>query len=185
MVLIVTLYSYEYLSRMAITDTVLDFEGVGNNVAIGGFYAGQLIFFSPNGLGLIDSDAGGSGNFGGEPSPSTGMYYTSGQSVIMDVLIGFTSGISVWYSAVNNPGVITVYDAAGATGNVLAVLNLPITPNGGAPDPNGSFSPFVRLEVPFAGVALSVEFGGSPNQIVFDNVQLGLHSTGVPPGYFD
>ena len=53
---------------------VLTFEGVGDHNPVGNFYNGAgptnlHIAFSSNTLGLVDIDAGGTGNFGGEPSP--------------------------------------------------------------------------------------------------------------------
>ena len=167
----------------------LTFEGLNNGEAVGQFYNGGLggsgsgpgtnhgIFFSSNALALIDTDAGGSGNFGGEPSPDTVMYFTSGTAV-MNVPAGFTTGFSFYYSAPNNPASITVYDGLNGTGNVLATLALPTTPLNGAPDPNGAFSPFVPIGVTFAGTARSVDFGGSVSQVGFDNITIGSAAPG-------
>ena len=169
----------------------LTFEGLNNGEAIGQFYNGGLggsgsgpgtnhgIFFSSNALAIIDSDAGGTGNIGGEPSPDTVMYFTSG-TAIMSVPAGFTTGFSFYYSAVNNPASITVYDGLNGTGNVLATLALPTTPYNGAPDPNGPFSPFVPIGVTFAGTARSVDFGGTVNQVAFDNITIGSATPGTP-----
>ncbi len=60
--------------------TVLDFEGLGDLMPIGNYYNGGAgpdygVSFSQNALALIDRDAGGSGNTGGEPSPETVMFY--------------------------------------------------------------------------------------------------------------
>lgn len=60
--------------------TVLDFEGVGDNNAVGNFYNGGAgtnygVSFSGPTLALIDLDAGGSGNFASEPSPNTVMLF--------------------------------------------------------------------------------------------------------------
>ena len=54
----------------------LTFEGIGDFNPVGNFYAPDYIF-SPSTLALVDSDAGGSGNFANEPSPSTVMFFTS------------------------------------------------------------------------------------------------------------
>ena len=56
---------------------------------------------------------------------------------------------------------------------MLATLNLPTTPNNGAPDPGGTFSPLLPVGVSFNGIAKSVDFGGTANQIVFDDITLG------------
>jgi hypothetical protein len=172
--------------------TVLSFEGLGDLEPVGGFYHGQQanggigsgpgsdfgIIFSTNALALIDADAGGSGNFGGEPSTSTGLFFLRGAAATMNVAAGFDTGFSFYYSAVNVAGVIDVWDGLDGTGNLLASLALPLTPNGGAPDPTGSFSPLLPIGVAFDGIARSVDFGGTVNQIVFDDITLGS----VTPG---
>jgi hypothetical protein len=177
---------------------VLDFEGLGDQEPVNEFYNGGTggngsgpgsnfgVSFSTNSLSLIDADAGGSGNFGGEPSPSTCLFFLTGAAATMNVPAGFTTGFSFFYSAINNPGVIRVYDGLNATGNLLATLDLPLTPNNGAPDPTGSFSPLVPIGVTFAGTAMSVDFGGTVNQVAFDNITLGSSTPGggggPPPG---
>jgi PEP-CTERM motif len=165
--------------------TVLTFEGLQNMESVGGFYNGASggfgsgpgpglgITFSSNALAIIDSDAGGGGNFGGEPSPSTILFFLTGPAATMNVPLGFDSGFSFYYSAVNVPGIINVWDGLDSTGSLLASLVLPITPLGGAPDPTGAYSPFLPIGVSFNGVAKSVDFGGTVNQIGFDNITLG------------
>jgi len=163
---------------------VLDFEGLGNSEPVQSFYDGGLggdgsgpgpsygIAFSTNALAIIDSDAGGTGNFGGEPSPDTILYFLEGAAATMNVPAGFDTGFSFFYSAVNYTGSVTVYDGLNGTGTILATLNLPLTPYSGAPDPTGIYSPLVPFGVAFQGVARSVDFSGSENQICFDNITL-------------
>jgi hypothetical protein len=174
----------------------LDFEGVGNTSQVQEFYNGGTdsagnsgtnygISFGTDALGIIDSDApGGTGNFGGEPSPSTVLFFLGGSAAKMNVAAGFDTGFSFFYSAINNPGFINVYDGLNGTGNILTTLSLPTTPNNGAPDPTGQFSPFLPIGVSFNGIARSVDFGGTANQIGFDNITLGAaiptSSTSVP-----
>jgi hypothetical protein len=167
------------------TKIVLDFEGVGNIAPVGNFYNGGAgtnygINFSSNALGIVDADAGGAGNFGGEPSPSTVLFFLSGPAATMDVAAGFDTGFSFFYSAINNGGFINVYDGLGATGNILASINLPVTPSNGG-DPSGDFSPFYAIGVTFDGIAHSVDFGGTVNQIGFDNITLGSEIPGGQP----
>lgn len=163
---------------------VLDFEGVGNTANVLDFYNGGTdslgnaginygINFANDALGVIDSDAGGSGNIGGEPSPETALFFLGGSAATMNVAAGFDTGFSFFYSAINNPGFINVYDGLNGTGILLATLNLPTTPFNGAPDPTGQFSPFLPIGVSFSGIARSVDFGGTANQIAFDNITLG------------
>ncbi len=169
--------------------TVLTFEGLQDLEPVLNFYNGGLggngsgpgpdygITFSATSLALIDADAGGSGNIGGEPSPDTVLFFLSG-TAILNVTAGFTDGFSFYYSAINQPGVVNVYDGPDATGNLLASINLPVTPTNGAPDPTGSFSPLLPIGVSFSGTALSVDFGGAANQIVFDDITFGSETPG-------
>jgi len=157
---------------------VLTFEGLGDQEQIRDFYNGGTgslgsgpgpsygISFSSNALSLIDSDAGGSGNFGGEPSPDTVMFFLEEAAAVMNVPAGFDTGFSFFYAAalIDTPGSITVYDGLDGTGNVLATLDLPVTPQDGG-DPTGFHSPFVPIGVAFNGTAMSVDFAGTENRI--------------------
>lgn len=169
---------------------VLDFEGLDNLEVIDGFYNGGTsangnigpnlgVAFSGNTLAIIDADAGGSGNIGGEPSPDTIMFFPTGASAIMNVAAGFDTGFSFFYSAINNPGSVSVFDRLEGTGNLLASLNIPITISDGG-DPTGQFSPFFAIGVGFDGVAKSVSFAGVQNQIGFDNITFGSVTPGGP-----
>jgi PEP-CTERM motif len=163
---------------------VLDFEGLQDLEAVQEFYNGGTgsngsgpganfgASFSPDALAIIDADAGGTGNFGGEPSPSTILFFLS-NTAVLNFAAGFDTGFSFFYSAINNPGGIDVYDGVDKTGSLLAHLDLPTTPFNGAPDPTGQFSPFFPVGVAFAGTAKSIDFGGTANQIGFDNITFG------------
>ena len=162
---------------------VLDFEGLQNFEAVQEFYNGGTggngsgpganfgASFSPDALAIIDQDAGGTGNFGGEPSPDTILFFLS-NTAVLNFAAGFDTGFSFFYSAVINPGSINVYDGLNKTGILLASLPLPITPSDGG-DPNGEFSPFIPIGVAFAGTAKSIDFGGTADQIGFDNITFG------------
>ncbi len=173
-------------ARAAIID--LTFEGLGNLVPIGSYYAGgggpnYGITFSPNSLAIIEGSAGGTGNFQGEPSPTTVAFFLSGGADTMDVAAGFTTGFSFYYSSINVPGSINFWSGLDDTGTLLATLALPVTPAGpygAAPCLTGAqFCPWVPIGVAFSGTAMSVDFGGSANQIGFDNITLGAD---VPVG---
>lgn len=172
--------------------TVLDFEGLQDLEAVQDFYNGGFggngsgpgpnygVTFSGATLAIIDQDAGGSGNFGGEPTPSTVMFFLDANSAIMNYAAGFDTGFSFFYSAVNQGGSVNVWSGLNATGSLLATLSLPTTPSDGG-DPNGSFSPFFPVGVGFAGTAQSIDFGGTANQIGFDNITFGSEiPQGVP-----
>ena len=168
---------------------VLTFEGLGDGEAVNNFYnggsggAGSVggtnfgISFGANALAVRDQDAGGTGNFGNEPSPDTVLFFLSG-SAVMNVPAGFQTGFSFYYSAINAPGEIVVYDGLNATGNVLSRITLPTTAQG-VGDPTGDFSPFVPFGVTFPQTARSVDFAGTANRIGFDNITLG---NSVPGG---
>ncbi len=167
---------------------VLTFEGLKNQEPVENFYnggAGGLgsigpnlgVVFNANALAIIDADAGGGGNFGGEPSPDTALFFLSG-TAILNYAAGFDTGFSFYYTAINQPGSINVYDGIDGTGNLLATLALPLTPSNGAPDPTGQFSPFLPIGVAFDGTARSIDFGGTVNQIAFDNITFGSATPG-------
>lgn len=109
------------------------------------------------------------GNFSGNPSPP-GILFFFGDAAIMNVAAGFDTGFSFYYSAANLAGSVTVYDGLDGTGNVLTTLDLPVTPTlpGGA-----IYDNWVPIGVLFDGIARSVSFSGTENQIGFDNITLG------------
>ncbi len=173
------------------TSVVLTFEGLQDQEAVENFYNGGTgslgssgtnygINFASNGLAIIRNNAGGNGNFGDEPSQSTALFFLNGGAATMNVAAGFDTGFSFYYSAVYSGGTVTVWDAAGGAaggGNLLASLTLPTTPDGatsGCTDnPGANFCPFLPFGVAFSGTAYSVDFGGTENQIAFDNITLG------------
>lgn len=169
---------------------ILDFEGLGNSESVGDYYNGGFggngsgpgpnygITFGSASLALIDSDAGGSGNFGGEPSPDTILFFLQG-SAVLNIPAGFSSGFSFYYSAVSSAGFVNVYDGENATGNLLLSINLPVTPSDGG-DPNGLFSPFYPVGGVFDGIAKSIDFGGTANYIGFDNITFGSDVPIIP-----
>lgn len=169
---------------------ILTFEGLKDQEAVRNFYNGGSgskgskndenygIQFSSNALALIDSDAGGSGNFGNEPSPDTIMFFLTGNGAVLNAEKGFDTGFSFYYSAVNNPGKVVVYDGLNAQGTALVTINLPVTKSDGG-DPTGDYSPFIKKGVSFSGTALSIDFGGTINEIGFDDITFGSVTPGV------
>jgi len=80
-------------------NVVLDFEGLKNLEQVKDFYNGGTgsegsqgkdygISFSAPTLAIIDSDAGGTGNFANEPSPNTIIFFLDDDKVIMNVKMG-------------------------------------------------------------------------------------------------
>lgn len=167
---------------------VLGFEGVGDLASVNDFYNGGTdsagnsgtnygINFSTTSLGIIDSDAGGSGNFGNESSPNTILFFLSGSAATMNVAAGFDNGFSFFYSS-SGTGFVNVYDGLNATGNLLTTINLSRNIDGCVGDPNGTFCQFNPIGVSFLGTARSVDFGGAADQIGFDDVTLGSATAG-------
>ena len=167
---------------------VLDFEGVGNLNPVGDYYngAGPVaknfgIHFSTATLALVDSDAGGTGNFANEPSADTIMFFLDANNAVMDVAAGFDTGFSFFYSS-TTAATVNVWSGLGATGTLLGSLALSAQNAGNncVGDPNGSNCNWTAIGVAFAGTAMSVDFGGTANQTGFDNITFG---TSVPvPG---
>ncbi len=172
--------------------TTLTFEGLQNLEPVLNFYNGGLggsgsgpgvnygVSFSSDALAIIDSDVNpGGGNFGGEPSPSTVLFFLS-STAVMNYPAGFTTGFSFYYSSISVPASVSVYDGINKTGNLLATIPLAVTSSDGG-DPTGAYSPFFPVGVSFSGTARSVDFGGTADQVAFDNVTFGSAvPTGVP-----
>jgi hypothetical protein len=154
----------------------LDFEGIGNTAAIGNFYDGGLgvnygVEFVGNALGIIANEAGGTGNFTNAPSMPTVMFWLDGPATIMNVAAGFTDGFATYYSSIDNPGSISIYDGLNGTGNLLGTLNL--VGLGSQGTPGAAYDTWALVGTSFVGVGKSVVFGGTANYIAFDNVTFG------------
>lgn len=155
----------------------LTFEGIGDLNPVGNYYAPDYVF-SPATLALVDQDAGGSGNFANEPSPSTVMFFLDSNNAVLDVTTGFTTGFSFFYSS-STAATVTVYDGAGGTGNILAQINLMAQGSDNCTgDPNGTFCNWTPIGVAFAGTAMSIDFGGTANYTGFDNITFGSETPG-------
>jgi len=171
--------------------TILDFEGLGNVDSINEFYNGGLsaqgltgedfnISFNAGALSLIDSDEGGSGNFANELSPSTILVFLD-EEPILDALDGFEDGFSFYYSSVDTPGSVTVFDGPNGTGNIVGSATfegLGQDPEDVGGDPTGINNRWASVSVPIDGVGFSIIFSGVANAIGFDNVTFGS----VTPG---
>lgn len=158
----------------------LTFEGLSDLQEVGSFYGPDYVF-SQGSLALIDSDAGGSGNTANEPSGETSLVFLNVNSAILNVTNGFTTGFSFFYSA-NSTGFVSVYDDFNAGGNLLgqiAIVNQFNQNCGG--DPNGSYCNWTASGVAFGGLAKSIDFGGTANFVVYDNITFGsVNPGGVP-----
>lgn len=167
---------------------VLDFEGLGNSASINDFYNGGTdsmgnsgtdygIGFGSNALSLIDSDAGGTGNFANEPSADTIMFFLSGTAVL-NYAAGFDTGFSFYYSSSTAASVL-VYDGLDATGNLLATIDLAAQGfDNCSGDPNGAFCNWTAVGASFAGTAYSIDFGGTVDQTGYDDITFGSATAG-------
>lgn len=155
------------IAEKAVAQT-LTFEGIENLQPVGNFYDlapnDFNITFSPNALGLVDSDAGGNGNFSNEPSPSTVLTLETPTPITLNSSVGLVNSLSFSYVSAfvdSNPASVRVYDGPDGTGNVLASQTLPLTPVG-VGDPNGGDYDFGTgpnpVTVAFPGIARSVQF---------------------------
>src|SRR4051794_40947859 len=103
------LFAGTLASGVANATTLITFEGLANNTAVGNYYNGGAggdlgITLNDRFQALIDSDAGGTGVFGGEPSPSTVAMIrpASGSSAVIDLGGGFQGSLSLFYSGPGN-----------------------------------------------------------------------------------
>jgi hypothetical protein len=175
----------------------LTFEGLKDQESVNNFYNGGLggsgsgpgpsdgITFTSDSLALISNTAGGGGNFDGQPSGTTIVFFLSGAGDTMNIAGGFTTGFSFYYSSPFFVGSINVYSGLNGTGTILTTLVLPETPAGEGTAPCNSFDqycPWVPFGVSFSGTAESVVFSGTANQIGFDNITLGasVPTSGAP-----
>jgi hypothetical protein len=181
----------------------LTFEGINstypsNNYAfIQNFYNGGTssqgttgpnygIVFSPNAqaiclnsLSAVCSNTS-RGGLGDPNSQEGGLFFLSGSSTFMDIAAGFTTGFSFNYVSLSDAGSVEVWSGADGTGSLLATIAL--SPNAGScPGYSAGFCPFSPVGVAFAGTAMSIEFAGVANQIVFDDVTFGSVDPGGAP----
>ncbi len=165
----------------------LDFEGIGDLTGVGNYYNGgdginYGIGFSDDTLALVDSDAGGSGNFANEPSADTVMFFLDSNTAILNYAAGFTTGFSFYYSSAT-AATVTIYSGVDKTGSVLGTINLAAqhTQNCGG-DPNGTFCNWTNIGTTFAGTARSIDFGGTANFTAYDNITFGSAVAGGGTG---
>jgi hypothetical protein len=184
----------------------LNFEGVapypnGSNVLVNDFYNGGTssaglagpnlgVSFSSDVLLLCLNTAGvncsntSKGGVGVTGSDKGAIYFLSGNP-IMNVWSGFTTGFSGVFSAPFTSGTtIKVWSGLNATGNILAELTLGTSQNGScdvAISGGAAYCPFIDFALPFNGIGLSVQFGGTLNQQVFDDLTFGSITPGGKP----
>jgi len=185
-------------------DGVIDltFENIapypnGNNVSILNYYNGGLssigtsgpnygISFPDNALVICLNTPGvpcsntSRGGVGDPNSQLAGLYWLQGGSTVLNDPAGFTTGFSFNYSAPYIGGSIQVFSGLDSTGTLLADLTLPTTSSTCDPSIYGAgYCPFVPIGVTFAGTAESINFGGTADYIVYDDVTFGSPTPGT------
>src|ERR1700733_549394 len=175
----------------AAASIAINFDALQNDELVNGFYDGG---FGSLGSGPGPNDGitftnalvlnADENNEGLLVTPPNTIPFTSGTGAIMDDPAGFTTGFSFNYSAYADAGAVTVWSGLDGTGTLLATLTLPTTPNGiDTPGCNRhNYCPVVPFGVTFSGVAESVNFGGTADFVVYDDITLGSSTpiTGVP-----
>ena len=168
----------------------LDFEGLKDQEDIRDFYNGGTghlgssgvnygISFGEGAQALIDSDAGGTGDFANEPSSDTIAFWQLGSNLLMNVADGFDTGFSFFYSS-STVATVTVYDAIGGTGSILGTIDLLAQfDDACVGDPKGDFCNWDPIGVAFGGIARSVSFSGTDNHTAYDNITFG---SDIPEG---
>jgi hypothetical protein len=125
-----------------------------------------------------------SNNEGLLATPPNSITFLSGSGAIMDDAAGFTTGFSFNYSAPFDTGLVTIWSGLDGTGTELASFTLPTTSNGVDMDGCGghNYCPLYAYGVTFSGVAESVNFSGTANYVVYDDITLGSATpiTGIP-----
>jgi hypothetical protein len=180
----------------------LTFEGINSTYPSGfafiqNFYNGGTssdgttgpnygIVFSPNAQAIclnslsVSCSNTSRGGLGDPNSQEGGLFFLSGSSTFMDIAAGFTTGFSFNYVSLSDAGSVEVWSGQDGTGSLLATISL--SPNAGScPGYGAQFCPFSPVGVGFLGTAMSIEFAGVANQIVFDDVTFGsVNPGGVP-----
>jgi hypothetical protein len=169
----------------------LTFEGVGDQAAVNDFYNGGTdsmgnsgtnygVSFNNTSLGIIDSDAGGTGNIANEPSPNTVLFFLDSNSATLNYAAGFTTGFSFFYTS-STDATVNVWSGLNATGVLLGQVTVSAQFNDSCSgDPNGSFCNWTAAGVLFDGTAMSIDFGGTANQTAYDNITFGSDKPGTP-----
>jgi PEP-CTERM motif-containing protein len=162
---------------------IMTFEGLQDFEYVQDYYAGGFgskgsgpganfgVVFSGSTYSSIDEDDGGTGNFGGEPSPGTAVSFQQG-GAYMNVAGGFVGMLSFYYANPNGASSISIHSGENGTGELLATLSLPMTAFQGQADPTGNLSPLYYTSVNFSGVARSVDFIALAHRAYVDDITL-------------
>ncbi|NMP31961.1 PEP-CTERM sorting domain-containing protein [Thalassotalea sp. M1531] len=172
-----------FAASVSATIITLDFEGIGIGADINDFYNGGTDSLGNSGIdygisfadaiACLDSDAGGNCNSANEPSPETGMIFLNNDSAILNLSSGFDTGFSFFYSSNSSAATVSVWSEEGATGTLLGSIDFGNNLGNCSGDPNGNYCNWDIGSVAFSGTAKSIDFGGTANFIIYDDVTFG------------
>jgi len=147
--------------------TTITFEGIGDLAAIPDFDG----ISSPGWLGLIDADAGGSGNFAFEPSPETIAFWLGGAPGSRDIVLTNPASKVEFFYASFVPIRMDAYDESGKL--LATVVGAPNYRAGPGGDPTGDFNKWDPLKVEVDSNQIkTVRVSGNVNQTGIDNLKV-------------
>jgi hypothetical protein len=183
---------------------VLNFAGLNGNLeeAVMSYYnggAGSLgstggpslnygISFGADAL-VASGQPGGIANTAQIPggSGSNALFFQTGTGDVMNVAAGFSTGFSFYYSAPTAMGTLQIWTGLNGTGTQIvpdnmALADIPLdkTTDGSTSLAclNQQYCPYAAFGVTFGGVAKSVIFTGSANNVAFAEVTIGSATPG-------
>lgn len=147
-------------------DITLDFEGLGNQSAIGSAYASMGLSFSSNFRSLVDTDFGGTGKFENNPSGIGVAGWAGPRRATISSIDGLVGAVGLHYSSSKKHTLVNIWSGENATGDLLASYD--ITRNA-----DRFHTEWDEILVPFTGVAHSIQFvGKAGNKTYIDDVTL-------------
>jgi hypothetical protein len=99
------------------------------------------------------------------------MFFLTG-SAVLNYSAGFTDGFSFYYTT-SLPATVSVWSGLDASGTLLGTIDLIRNIDECSGDPNGDFCRFSIGSIAFSGTARSIDFGGTVNQVGYDNITFG------------
>jgi hypothetical protein len=162
-------------SPAAASPITLTFEGIGHNNQVATFYVLQGITFSANAIAQTST---GNPAFQNLPSEETILTQEQG-SITIDVLGGFTGGVSVYYAVNTNRSGFQVFSGPNGTGSVLVTSPGFIDNIGGLNTCTAGANPgdpacWTLVSANFAGTGLSIRLPSVDGTLLFDNLTLNL-----------
>lgn len=144
----------------------IDFEGVGDKSPIPVFDG----IASPGWLGIIDEDAGGSGNFANEPSASTIAFWLEGDPASRFIVFEEpVAEISFLYASM----VEIKLDAFDSNGNVIVTVTGNENFDRSTGDPTGQYNQWDPLTLSVEGNSIErVQVFGNENHTGIDNLRV-------------